>query len=198
MTSRSCDPGYDGRRPAPADRLLAWSRLVARRRSRHVAEPSGPTGSSGICCRAPIRGSIRSGRSGHSTPRERRDPPAPRSRSGERDRGSPCADPGLVLDHAQSAQAGSDHRSGPHGRNVRYVTLVVPMPRLEARVRLTGLSIHGPKVRFTLNVDGRARARRDRTASRGGENPPQGHLGSQSTTLILTTFIRRLPRAHRR
>ena len=41
------------------------------------------------------------------------------------------------------------------GRNVRYVTLVVPIPRLEARVRLTGLSIRGPKVRFTLNVDGR-------------------------------------------
>ena len=41
------------------------------------------------------------------------------------------------------------------GRNARYVTLLVPLPRPEARVRLSGVSVVGPEVRFTLNVDGR-------------------------------------------
>ena len=41
------------------------------------------------------------------------------------------------------------------GRNVRYVTLLVPLPRPEARVRVSGVSVRGPKVRFTLTVDGR-------------------------------------------
>jgi hypothetical protein len=41
------------------------------------------------------------------------------------------------------------------GRNVRYVTLLVPLPRPEARVRVSGVSVRGPNVWFTLNVDGR-------------------------------------------
>ena len=41
------------------------------------------------------------------------------------------------------------------GRNVRYVTLLVPLPRTDSRVRVSGVSVRGPQVRFTLSVDGR-------------------------------------------
>ena len=41
------------------------------------------------------------------------------------------------------------------GRNVRYVTLLVPLPRSEARVRVSGVFVRGSDVRFTLSVDGR-------------------------------------------
>jgi hypothetical protein len=41
------------------------------------------------------------------------------------------------------------------GRKVRYVTLLVPLPRSQARVRVSGVSVSGPDVRFTLTVDGR-------------------------------------------
>ena len=41
------------------------------------------------------------------------------------------------------------------GRNIRYVTLLVPLPRSEARVRVSGVSVRAHDVRFTVNVDGR-------------------------------------------
>ena len=41
------------------------------------------------------------------------------------------------------------------GRNARYVTLLVPLPRPDAQVRLTGASVEGSRIRFTLAVDGR-------------------------------------------
>ena len=40
------------------------------------------------------------------------------------------------------------------GRNVRYVTLLVPLPRPEARVLLSGVSVRGREVQFTVSVDG--------------------------------------------
>ena len=41
------------------------------------------------------------------------------------------------------------------GPNARYVTLLVPLPRPDARVRLTEASVEGSRIRFTLAVDGR-------------------------------------------
>jgi hypothetical protein len=41
------------------------------------------------------------------------------------------------------------------GRNARYVTLLVPLPRRDTQMRLTGMSVEGSRIRFTLLVDGR-------------------------------------------
>jgi hypothetical protein len=41
------------------------------------------------------------------------------------------------------------------GRSVRYVTLLVPIRRCDADVRVSGVSVAGPRIRFTLQVDGR-------------------------------------------
>ena len=37
---------------------------------------------------------------------------------------------------------------------MRYVTLLVPLPRPEARVLLSGVSVRGREVQFTVSVDG--------------------------------------------
>jgi Heparinase II/III-like protein/Heparinase II/III N-terminus len=41
------------------------------------------------------------------------------------------------------------------GRTVRYVTLLVPLPRPDAEVRLSRVSLAQSRIRFTLTVDGR-------------------------------------------
>jgi hypothetical protein len=41
------------------------------------------------------------------------------------------------------------------GRNVRYVTLLVPIPRPDTGVRISGLAVQGSRVRFTVKVDER-------------------------------------------
>lgn len=46
------------------------------------------------------------------------------------------------------------------GRNVRYVTLLVPLRRCEADVRISGLSVAGSRIQFTVQVD----ERRERVA----------------------------------
>jgi hypothetical protein len=40
-------------------------------------------------------------------------------------------------------------------RSVRYVTLLVPIPRAETVVRVTSMAIDGPRVRFQIRVDAR-------------------------------------------
>jgi hypothetical protein len=41
------------------------------------------------------------------------------------------------------------------GRNVRYVTLLVPLQRPEGQVRLWNVSVRGPTIRFTVSANGR-------------------------------------------
>ena len=65
------------------------------------------------------------------------------------------------------------------GRSVRYVTLLVPISRADSVVRVTGLTIDGPRVQFQVSVDGRREgvviARTDVTVTTLPGVPPQGN-----------------------
>ncbi len=166
------DPRLRGRRPATADRLLPWSRLVARRRSRHLQ--SRPDIPAALASAAGRRSEARWSDGPNALPqREPRDLPAPCARSGERRSRVAVrrSRVGIRQGSIRISAPRPSKRSSSVG-SVRYVTLLVPAAA--TRSPCPPVRCVRPWAERAVHAErGRpARSGGDRPTCRGGEDPP--------------------------